>query len=114
VASKQAELRRSVRKGPLITVTCKCGQAAQLHYGEQWKCPRCGRKFDTSEIPREEYAALRRQQLRVRVFPLVAMVLLVVAVIVLFVVGRPFAAIVAIPFLIVVWNLLVRPRLRSR
>jgi hypothetical protein len=117
MASKRAERAgraRSGRKGPLITVTCKCGQSGQLHYGELWKCPGCGRKLATNEISPDEYAEIRRQQLRFRMFPLVSTALLVVAVIVLFASGKTVAAILAIPFVVVVWTLFGRPLLRSR
>jgi hypothetical protein len=114
MASRQAEQPKSVRKGPLITISCKCGQTAEVRLGERWKCPKCGRKFDTNEIPQDDSAEIRRHHLRVRTFPLVAMGLLVAAVIVLFVEGRTFTAIIAIPFLFAVWNLFGRPTFRSR
>ena len=88
MASEQAELPRSVRKGPLITVKCECGERRELHYGEQWKCESCGRRFDTRKIPIEEYAAIRRTQIRYRLFPLLAGILLLVAVIVFWIDGQ--------------------------
>jgi len=114
MAPDQAELPRSVRKGPLITLTCECGEKRELHYGEQWTCEGCGRRFDTNKIPLDEYASIRRTQLRYRLFPLITGLGLLAAMIVFFIEGRTFAAVVAIPFLLASWSLFGRPFYRSR
>lgn len=114
MAATEAELPRSVRKGPLITVTCECGQHRQLRYGEQWKCENCGRRYDTGKIPIEEYAAIRRTQLRYRMFPLLSGLLLLVCTLVFFATGKTVGALVAIPFLIASWAVFGRPFYRSR
>ena len=33
---------------PPITVTCDCGTAASLAYGERWTCPTCGKAWNTA------------------------------------------------------------------
>ncbi|HTX08156.1 MAG TPA: hypothetical protein VME22_06065 [Solirubrobacteraceae bacterium] len=114
MASTEVDLPRSVRKGPPITVTCECGERRDLKYGEKWKCEGCGRRFDTGKIPLEEYAAIRRTQLRYRLFPLAACLLLLVAVVLFFVAGRAFSALVAVAFLLASWSMLGRPFYRSR
>jgi hypothetical protein len=114
MASNPAELPQSVRKGPLITVTCECGRRRELHYGERWKCEGCGRRFDTHKIPLDEYAAIRRTQLRYRLFPLIAGVVLLVAMIVFFIEGRTFGAVIVVPFLVASWGMFGRPFFRSR
>jgi hypothetical protein len=114
MATGQAELPRSVRKGPPITVTCECGQKRDLQYGEQWQCDGCGRRYDTRKIPIEEYAAIRRTQLRYRLIPLVAGLLLLVAMIGFFVAGSAFSGLVAVAFLGASWVMVVRPFFRSR
>jgi hypothetical protein len=114
MAINQAELPRSVRKGPLITVTCECGERRDLKYGEQWKCEGCGRRFDTTKIPLEEYAAIRRTQIRYRLFPLSAGILLLVAVILFWVEGGAFRALVAVAFLLASWGVFGRPFYRAR
>ena len=111
---EEAKLPRSVRKGPLITVTCECGKRRELHYGERWKCEGCGRRFDTSKIPLEEYAAIRRTQLRFRMVPLISGLLLLVAVVLFFAAGKVYGAIIVVPFLFASWNMFVRPFFRSR
>ena len=114
MASDQAQLPRSVRKGPPITVTCECGQRRDLQYGEQWKCDACGRRYDTNKIPIEEYAAIRRTQLRYRMIPLGASLFLLAAMIAFFIAGRVFSAVVAVAFLIASWTTFGRPFFRSR
>jgi hypothetical protein len=114
MAATEAKLPRAVRKGPLITVTCECGQTEQLRYGERWRCDGCGRKFDTSKIPLEEYAAIRRTQLRYRRVPLIAGLLLLVGFIVFFATGRVYGALVAVPFIIASWGVFGRPFFRAK
>jgi hypothetical protein len=114
MASEQAELPRSVRKGPLITVKCECGKRRELHYGEQWECEGCGRRFDTSKIPIEEYAAIRRTQIRYRLLPLVAGVLLLIAMILFVLAGRAFSGLVAVAFVFAAWAIFGRPFFRAR
>jgi Flp pilus assembly protein TadB len=112
--SGQAELPRSVRKGPPITVTCECGQKRDLQYGEQWQCEGCGRSYDTRKIPLEEYAAIRRTQLRYRLIPLIAGLILLGAMIVFFIAGSAFTALVLIAFVGASWVMFVRPFFRTR
>ena len=47
-------------KGPPITVRCDCGEVQHIHYGESWTCPSCGRRWDTAQIPAEEYEGVMR------------------------------------------------------
>jgi hypothetical protein len=114
MSSTEAELPRSVRKGPLITVTCECGQRRELRYGERWRCEGCGRRFDTSKIPLEEYAAIRRTQIRYRLVPLISGLFLLAAVIVFWIEGRAFSALIAVAFLVASWSLFGRPFFRHR
>jgi hypothetical protein len=114
MASTETPLPRSVRKGPPITVTCECGESRDLKYGEKWKCEGCGRRFDTGKIPLEEYAAIRRTQLRYRLIPLASCLFLLVAVVLFFAAGRAFSALVAVAFLVASWSVFGRPFYRSR
>lgn len=43
---------------PPIKITCDCGTGTSLAYGERWTCPRCGKTWNTAQIPREQYDAL--------------------------------------------------------
>ena len=114
MASGEAQLPRSVRKGPPVTVTCECGQKRDLQYGEQWQCEGCGRSYDTRKIPLEEYAAIRRTQLRYRLIPLIAGLILLAAMIVFFIAGSAFSGLVLIAFVGASWVMFVRPFFRTR
>jgi hypothetical protein len=113
-APDQAKVPRSIRKGPLITVTCECGRKRELHYGERWKCEGCGRRYDTGKIPLEEYAAIRRTQMRYRLVPLLSGLFLLAAMIAFFIAGGVFSALVAVAFVFASWSMFGRPFFRSR
>jgi len=82
-------------------------------YGERWTCPECGKSWDTSHIPREDYDLLLRSVRRYRLLVLgpplaFAAVLMPLAV----VVGVQYALLLFL--LLLGWGLLVMPKLRSR
>jgi hypothetical protein len=114
MAIDEAQLPRAVRKGPPITVKCECGQRRDLKYGEQWQCEGCGRRFDTRKIPMEEYAAIRRTQIRYRLLPIIAGLLLLAVMVVFFIVGRAVSAIIILPFMLASWATFGRPFWRTR
>jgi alkylation response protein AidB-like acyl-CoA dehydrogenase len=58
-----------VLRGPPVTLNSQCGERAEVPYGEEWRCPACGRSYDTARIPREDYVRIRRTQLRFRILP---------------------------------------------
>jgi hypothetical protein len=104
----------SVLGGPPIAVTCECGVKHDARYGEVWTCERCGRRWDTNQIPREQYEAVRRTQLRFRVLP-VAVGLLVTALAVFFTLtGNVFSVFFLLPVALTVWFVFLRPMHRKR
>jgi hypothetical protein len=104
-----AALSRSVRRGPRITVTCKCGERTYLQYGEDWTCEKCGKHWDTHKIPLEDYAEIRRTQLRFRRVP-IAVSMLSFACIVTFVsIGKAFAGLILVAFAATAWSMFARP-----
>ena len=48
-------------KGPPITVTCVCGEARHVPYGETWQCERCRRRWNTAQIPPDVYWGIMRE-----------------------------------------------------
>ena len=86
---------------------------AQVRYGERWTCPTCGKTWDTSQIPREDYAQLMRSVRRYRLLAIgpplaLAAVLVPVAVFV----GVQFAFLLFV--LVLAYGLLVMPKVRER
>ena len=51
-------------QSPPVRVTCECGEERALAYGDRWTCETCGRRWNTEQIPAEEYRALERAILR--------------------------------------------------
>ena len=100
-------------EAPAIQVSCECGEARSLQYGEQWQCEGCGRRWNTEQIPAEEYqalsAAVRRYQRQSIAFA--AVMLAVFAPLVVFVDIR-----LGITGLIIFfsWAFMLRPRQRRR
>jgi uncharacterized membrane protein YfcA len=85
-----------------------------LRYGERWRCEGCGRTWDTNRIPAEEYAAIRRTQVRYRLFPIVTGLAVVGAVVGSIFAGRAFGAILVVPLLLMAYNVFMRPLHRRR
>jgi len=103
-----------VAAGPPITVTCECGGRHELAYGERWTCERCGRSYDSSRIPPEEYDEIRRLQLRFRVLP-VGIGLAVLALSMLFTLtGNVWSVFFLLPVALMVWFVFLRPVHRKR
>ena len=113
-AADQPRLPRSVRRGPPITVTCECGEKRELRYGERWRCEDCGRRYDTSRIPVQEYAALRRDRVHDRILPSAIFAFALAVAIVSVAVGRPPAPIVIVPTIGFLWGSFIRPKRRRR
>jgi hypothetical protein len=112
--SRDARVARKLSRGPLITLTCDCGERRELHYGERWRCDGCGRTWDTNQIPADEYAAILRTQVRFRLFPIVSGLAVLGAIAGFILAGRAFGAILVVPFLAMAYNLFMRPLHRRR
>ena len=90
---------------PPITITCDCGALGYVPYGERWQCEKCGKTWDTSQIPRAEFDSL----LAGVGPPLVlAAVLIPLAVLV----GLQYAFLLFV--LVMAYGLLVVPQIRRR
>jgi nitrate reductase NapE component len=100
-------------KTPSITVTCECGDARLLPYRTLWTCERCGRRWNTGQIPESEYRelekAVRRYQIETLAFA--------VAVVAIF---APLTILVDVRiglvglFVFFVWTFFLRPRRQRR
>ena len=109
-----ADLPRSVRRGPPITIACECGEKRYLKYGERWTCEKCGRTWNTRRIPLEEYAELRRTQLRYRRIPLAVSVLALACVVAFILLGRALGGLLFVAFVATAWSMFVHPFYKRR
>lgn len=104
----------SVLRGPPISVACDCGAKRDLGYGERWACEGCGRQWDTRQIPAEEYAAIRRTQMRFRVLPVVMGLLVATLAIVFTLTGNIYSVFFLLPIATTTWFVFLRPAHRRR
>lgn len=67
-------------RGAPITIRCDCGEARDVRYGHSWTCEACGKTWNTSQIPSEEYWGVMRRMRRYRltVWGLTGLVLAIV------------------------------------
>jgi hypothetical protein len=104
----------AVLKGPPITLTCECGEKRDLPYGERWRCEQCGRTWDTSRIPREQYEQIKRLSLRFRALP-IGFGSVVAAIAIFFTLtGNVFSVFFLLPVALTTWFVFLRPVHRRR
>jgi hypothetical protein len=106
---------RAMGAPPPISIQCECGEARSVPFGQTWTCERCGRSWDTQQIPANEYLARVRRMRRFQIEPfgLVALGIVVFAPFIFFVDPRVlFLALVAsfafITFYMPYWRRRVR------
>jgi hypothetical protein len=101
-------------KPPPISLTCDCGEQASVRYGEPWTCSRCGRSYDTRDIPQREYQELVAVSRRYRMVGWVLMGAIAALTLFLALFGVPFQVFILLPAILLVWFTYVRPLLRRR
>ena len=100
--------------GPPIAVTCECGEKHDIAYGATWTCDTCGRRWDTNQIPREDYEVIRRTQLRFRVLPAAFGVLVASVALFFILTHNVFSVFFLLPVALGVWFVFLRPVHRRR
>jgi hypothetical protein len=100
-------------KGAPITVRCDCGAVRYVAYGDAWECPTCGRRWNTEQIPAEEYWGVMREAKRQRLLMMGVAVAIAVGFTLLALTMGPAAWGFA-PIVMGAWFLLLMPRWRRR
>jgi hypothetical protein len=103
-----------VLKGPPITLTCECGQRRELAYGERWQCESCGRSWDTTRIPAEQYDRIRKLSLRYRAIPVIFGLFITAVGIFFTFTGNVFSVFFLLPIGLISWFVFLRPWHRKR
>jgi hypothetical protein len=114
VPADTAPLPKSVRRGPRITLTCDCGERRYLRYGERWTCEKCGKTWNTTRIPMEQYAAIRATQLRYRRVPAAISLFALICVVAFIVIGKALGGLLVVGILASTWSMFFRPLHRRR
>jgi hypothetical protein len=94
-------------------VTCECGEVRAVPYGEVWVCETCGRRWNTQQIPVEEFRELERA-LRRYERQSIAFCVVMLAVFVPLVVFVDIRYGITGLILFFAWAFLLRPRQRAK
>jgi hypothetical protein len=97
---------------PPITITCECGEVRRVPYGERWTCERCGRSWNTQQIPVEEYDGLLRRVRRHKIEAVAAAAIALAVFVPLIVMSARF--ILLLPPAMMVWLFVFLPYWRRR
>jgi hypothetical protein len=98
---------------PPITISCECGETRDVAYGERWRCERCGRSWNTQQIPAEEYEGLLRRIRRHRL-EVLAVAAIAAAVLIPLIVVVSSGFIYLVPMVMAAWLFLILPFWRRR
>jgi hypothetical protein len=100
-------------RGARITVRCDCGAVGYVPYGERWQCDGCRRRWNTGQIPADEYWGIMRDMRKMRINVLCTMLAITVpiAAVSLFLGPR---LLLLLPVVLSFWFLFYMPRWRRR
>jgi len=100
-------------RGALITVSCDCGGIGYVPYGERWECPTCHRRWNTGQIPAEEYWGMMRDMRRMRITVIVTALAIVIPILALSTIAG-IRILLLLPVVMSFWFLFYMPRWRRR
>jgi len=100
-------------RGAQITVRCDCGGIGYVPYGQRWQCDNCRRRWNTGQIPAEEYWGIMRDMRKLRINVMLTMLGLVVPVVALSLV-LGIRMLILLPVLMSFWYLFYMPRWRRQ
>ena len=100
-------------RGAQITVRCDCGAVGYVPHGERWRCDKCGRTWNTGQIPAEEYWGIMRDMRRLRIRVMATALGLVVPVVALSLI-LGLRILILLPVLMSFWFLFYMPRWRRQ
>ena len=98
---------------PKVTVQCHCGDRLLIPYGSKQTCA-CGRTWNTTQIPAEDYAALRATVRRFRRNEIAFLMVAAGLFGALYLVGSQAPVIIAVPAFVLVWVRWFRPWWKAR
>ena len=100
-------------RGARITIRCDCGDVGYAEYGERWTCSKCGRTWNTAQIPAEEYWEIMRVQRQMRL-TLIGVTMAIVVPIAALVPFLGIPILFVMPIVMGFWFMFYMPRWRRR
>lgn len=100
-------------RGAPITVRCDCGQVQYVPYGDTWTCPKCSKRWNTNQIPSEQYWGIMREMRGERIKVMIAALVLAGG-FALFAMRSGPAAWALAPIVVAAWMLVFMPRWRRK
>lgn len=111
----KSQLRPTIgrMRGAPISITCECGEFRRVPYGERWRCESCGRRWNTTQIPADEYWGIMREMRRYRLSVIGVAVAIAAAfgLLAVFVAERLF---MVLPLVLAAWFILYMPWWRRK
>src|SRR5262249_58061813 len=97
----------------MITVRWDGGGTGYVPYGERWESPSCHRRWNTGQIPAEEYWGIMRDMRRMRITAIVTALAIVIPILALSTIAG-IRILLLLPVLMSFWLLFYIPRSRRR
>ncbi len=101
-------------KQPTITLRCDCGADGRARYGERWTCASCGRVYDLSQIPAEDYDEIASLDRRYRLGGWGVMVVLALAVLAVALTRQLLPIFAGLAVAMLSWFLYIKPIVHRR
>jgi hypothetical protein len=112
VGSARRTIDPALRGAP-ITISCECGEVRRVPYGERWTCASCGRRWNTAQIPADEYWQIMRDMRRSRLW-VIAVALALAAVFGVLAVFVSEGLVLLLPLVLAGWLIVYMPWWRRR
>jgi len=100
-------------RGAQITLRCDCGAIGYVPYGGRWECGDCHQRWNTSQIPADEYWGIMRDMRRFRIVAIGAALALMAPILVLTVFGG-IRVLILLPIVMSFWFMFYMPRWRRK
>ncbi|MEP7022099.1 MAG: hypothetical protein ABI808_15760 [Pseudonocardiales bacterium] len=101
-------------KAPAITLRCDCGSEGRAAYGEHWVCPKCGRSYDTSQIPAEDYGVIASLDRRYKMVNWTIVALLALLVLMAALTEQVVSTFAGLAVVLLGWFLFIKPLVHRR
>jgi hypothetical protein len=90
-----------------LTVRCECGETHSVNLGDTVDCI-CGRHYDTSELPEEQFAQVKAHKARTNLYVRLGFVWIVGLGLVTFLLWGKWGVAVGAPLAALIWFLIIR------